>query len=583
MFKLIKPADLTFATVKAWIKQSPEAFNQTLKLHAGEHWQDGLMWSGELPEEEGAPRVRDQAKKRLKKSHTSQNVVKELTERHVAGLVGLDPLTRYAPVKGSVQTTEGETAGNRTEDSEADKAALEANRGVSAWLGRQAFKHKLQQVARLINLGDVEAGLRLWIPPVKLARVAGLTDEQIEGLGSEGSEGIPLPEGLTLIEALDLIHLDVVVPGKGTVFTDVATQDRFGAYVFAAEGGEFVEASYLSNDEANKGQTVITTFTTDGRRMDSTAFDLQGNLTMLTVAREGGPLVTPQVVEQQALLNKALTGLNLNLDWAGFLERIFLNAQNPTEEVPDPERPGETKTVSKPYRVGHGTAMFLSGHEIEDAEGNLKGVTNPSVVIREPSDPAVYVKTADAARRAALHETNQLHAEISGDAAPSGESRIQALADFIISLLMSAPAINSLGLWAIETVLLLAYALMNEAAPLQTGEETDDAEQALRATFKVRIDPGPLSPDMMRAVMDRVKAGLLSRPTAIAIMGIHDVDTELGLIEQQATLDRMQMRANVVKALTDAGLSLEHALGEAGYTPEEVAKLIGVETNPPPQ
>ena len=598
VFKIIDPRALQFSDVRQWIPaldaEDKTGGGMNLKLYKGDHWQDGAMWSGEMPEDTDDPKVKREAKKRLEKSHTSQNVVREVTDRHKAGVAGLDPITRYAPQGGAEQTTEGNTPGADQGDTEADKAALAANRAVSRWLERQNIRGLLQKVIEyLLLMDDAEAGLRLWLPPVKLARAAGLTNEQIGALGTDADTvgAIPLPEGLTLTEARDLMHLDVVAPGDGGVYTDPLTQDRFGVYFYEADGQQYAEISYLAKPTNADGTTQTTGDTStyigtvrhDGARTDSVPFDLQGALTIKTVKRTGGAMITPQIRQLQALLNKALTGMNLNLDWAGFLERIFLNGQMPAEEVDDPQKPGETKLKPKKYKAGHGTAVFIAGHEIEDEEGNVTGVTQPQVVIREPGKPDVYVDTAEAARYAILNEVNQLHALISGDAAPSGESRIQALADYIISLLLTAPAVNELGLWLVETVLLFAYALMGEAAPLQTGEEAEDAEAALRASFSVRIDPGPISPDMIRAVIERVKAGLLSRPTALAILGERDVDGELGLIEQQATLDRVAKRAETVKAFTDAGMSLPAALKEAGYSDDEIADMIAVETNPPQQ
>lgn len=582
MFKIIDARTLDFQGLKKWFpdQASGSGFSVNLKLYEGDHWQDGEMWSGEMPVDDENPKVKREAKTRLEKSHTSQNVVREIADRHRSGVVGLDPIMRYAPAVGSEQTTEGNTPGADAGDSEADKAALEANRAVSRWAERQGLRTKLQEVVKYLLLGDVEAGLRMWLPPVKMARAAGLSADQIEALGTNADRvgAIPIPTGLDLASALDLIHLDVVAPGQGGLYTDTLTQDQFGVFFYEAAGVQYAEVSYLDvaltpdgdRDPGAPTQTFIGTVRQDGARTDSAGFDLGGALTIKTVRRGGGAMITPQVRQLQSLLNKALTGMNLNLDWAGFLERIFLNAQEPAKEIPDPERPGETTVQPRPYKVGHGTAMFLAGHEIEDEDGNVKGVTNPSVVIREPSEPSVYVKTADAARYAMLHEANQLHALIAGDAAPSGESRIQALADYIISLLLTSPAVNELGLWLVETVLRFAYSLMGEAAPESEGDDR------LRAGFSVRIDPGPMSPEMVKAVIERVKAGLMSRPTALAMFGERDIDGELALIEQQATLDRVKVRAEVVKALTDAGMSLPSALKEAGYSDDEIADMIAV-------
>lgn len=225
----------------------------------------------------------------------------------------------------------------------------------------------------------------------------------------------------------------------------------------------------------------------------------------------------------QKLLNLALTMLGRNVVLGGFLERVLINAQLPGAYRTDPHT-GKQVFVPHPLEFGAGSVNALVGVEVRDeATGELKSYANPSVVYRDPVPVGTFADTRDIAYRAILEECQQAHALLSGDAAPSGESRRQALSDFLSSLRLTAPAVERAVRWLLETALHLAAHFAG-----QPGRYLD-----LRAVTICHLDTGPLGADEAKQVIDLVDAKLLSRETGMARVGIDDTDAEAQRIQAE--------------------------------------------------
>jgi hypothetical protein len=77
----------------------------------------------------------------------------------------------------------------------------------------------------------------------------------------------------------------------------------------------------------------------------------------------------------------------------------------------------------------------------------------------EPSPVSPFKDGFDLGYLACLQEAGQMYALISGDATASGESRIQALADFLLKIMPYKSEVDHQGSWVLTVVLLLASAL----------------------------------------------------------------------------------------------------------------------------
>jgi len=241
----------------------------------------------------------------------------------------------------------------------------------------------------------------------------------------------------------------------------------------------------------------------------------------LIVAADTTHAITPQVRQQQMLLNLALTMLGRNVVLGGFLERILLNAQLPG--TMQQQGDGSTRFIPDPLQVGAGTTNVLTGLPITDANGEVTSYATPSVVYRDPVKIETFVETKADAYRGILEEVQQLHALISGDATASGESRKQARSDFVSSLADTTTQVERGGRWLLETLLAMAAAFSGQSGRYQE----------LRAVFSCHIDTGPISGDDMDATRANVQAGLLSEESGMAQIGVEDVDVEQARIASE--------------------------------------------------
>ncbi len=498
-------------TVDGTLIQAGYAANK--RLYDGDAWLDGAGWIGPRP---GAGDV-DSASVLLeiRRAFISKNAVREVVERHVGGVIGQEPawkLTVRRPL-GKVPKEQQEaptipgddppavsppsdtppptdpTAPVEMVDEQpnpAEQALIdEAEAALTEWWDVRGAHMLIQDATALLLLAR-RGILRLFVPP---------------GLLQNGR--VPMGD---LAESLARIYVRVPDPTQATVATDDATQQQAGIYLYREDEEKVDKAELVYLDD--QGRTIIRIL--GGEEAKADPLDLGGRLTIYEMTRAA--LVTPQVRQQQYLLNMACTMMGRNVVLAGFLERILLNVQLPgTYEGEGTAR----RFIPDTFRVGAGTTNALMGATFTDEQGVTR-MASPSVVYRDPVPVVTFVDTKREAYTAILEETDQMHALISGDATASGESRKQARADFEMSLLDTQAQLNRAGRWLIETALAMAAAF--------SGSPGRFAE--LRAVFECRIDSGPMGAEDQSQVRENVKAGLLSEETGMARIGVDDVDAE---------------------------------------------------------
>lgn len=459
------------------------------RLYAGDHWLDGGGWTGPRPSL--GDTEAQQVLVEIRRAFVSKNAVREVVQRHVGAVIGREPVWRFALRRplGIVEEIQADGTTKKVDEipTNEERALIdEAEAVLTQWWDARGAHSLVQNVTATLLLAK-RGVLRLFVPP---------------GLLNDGR--VPLG---TLSESMERIFLHTPDPTQAAVVTDADTQQQAGVYIYATDDQEEY-AELVALDES--GRTRIRILASDGDAVEAEPLVLGGRLTMYELARNA--LITPQVCQQQYLLNMACTMMGRNVVLAGFLERILLNVQLPGTY----EGEGTAKRfVPDPFRVGAGTTNVLMGATYTDEQGVTRMAT-PSVVYRDPISVQTFVETKQDAYTAILEETNQLHALISGDAAASGESRKQARADFETSLLDTQAQLNRAGRWLLETLLAMASAFAG----------TPGRFDSLRAVFECRIDTGPMSSDEQREVRENVMAGLLSEETGMARIGVDDVDAE---------------------------------------------------------
>lgn len=508
---VFEAVDLKMAQAAVSSRKPDAGAQEARDFYAGEHWRNGDGWIGQKPPVSDPAYAAFLAA--VAEGFVSENVTREVVERHVNGVLGREASWGLVPAR-PLAHDEQPNAQEQTLIDEAEAA-------LTAWWDRRKPLLTLQEALTTVLLAR-RAVLRLLVP-------SGRRDAQGRLSAAD------------LAAALDLLYLDAPDPASAAVVTDPDTRAEAGIFAYRreaddpaapwrkGEGGDFAEITYLSDD----GTTVLRVLGAQGVVAETVPpLALGGRLLMHELARE--PLITPQVRQLQKALNLDLTQLMRNVNLAGSLERIFLNAQRPGQWVDSQGQPwvegvsgGEKVFKPEPLPVGAGVSAFLMGPKLYNEAGELTGYANPSVSYRDPVAVGTFTDTRQTARLAILDQVGQLHAEIAGDATASGESRKQARAEFATTLARTKTRLDDAGRWLIETALAWAAAISGQP----------DRYAALRCEFAAQVDPGPLTADERNEIIKEYEAGLLSRETAIARLGGDDPDAEIARInaEQQAS------------------------------------------------
>lgn len=502
------------------------------KFIEGDHWQNGDGWIGPAPQstEEGYSETMAQ----ISRAFISRNVIAEVVERHVGGVLGREPSWDIVPIE---DVEDGED-----EEDEDLRIIIEALKGW--WDDKKVHKY-MKQVASN-SLWAERSCFRFYVP-------SGLRNEN-GGIDAED-----------IAEALSYIYPDAPNHEDCIVYEDEDTKSKLGVLLFRTDDGEKenFELVYL-NDE---GETVIRQIMADG---EDTLYPLplSGQLTIEQV--EKYPLINTQVQQCQKALNLAVSMLPRNIVTGGFLERVLLNAQMPGEWETD-DQGNRTKFVPTTLNVGAGTTNFFRGIDYEEQDP-MTGKTRtllatPQVKWREP----VEVRPATEAKRShyedILEEVDQSHILKQQHANASGKSLEQARADFLNSLRDTKIQIDGLGRWVFRTVLAMAEALLGK-----DGAYTEK----YRVVFDSRIDPGPVGSDEKQQFVNASEKQIISRRTARRLSGVQDIDAEEKLIAEQedSILNIRTKQAEALKAYVDAGVKLSIAAKIIGM-PEDEITLIG--------
>ena len=479
------------------------------EFFSGNHWQDGKGWIGAKPL---AIHGRSQIMAQIQEGFVSENVVKEVIDRHVGGILGREPLWGFVPQQTVSQTTLKRRRRfaklfslifQDQSQTQLDKFAQEADEALTVWWDHMKPRKRLKE-ALATCLNEEKVLLRFFVP---------------RGLRDANGNIAPQP---SLTDALNFVHIDLVTSDKGGVFTDSETQKPFAVYVYQDGDNKLVELSYVDA----LGRTILEVLSEKPElRVKPTAYELQGRLWMYEFSRE--PLITEQIRGEQKSLNLAKTMMMRNVNLAGNLERAIMNAERPRQSVriPDPNSGlgFREETVNTDFLVGPGVTNFLTGLLIRDDEGKVIGRADPNISYRDPAPIDTFVGTRRECRESILGQAQQLHILISGDSTVSGRSRQQARAEYRGSLLTSKESLDDAGRAIVETPLRIAAQFCNRV--------NDFA--GLRCDFDSRVEDGPVSSEERTANREDVSAGLMSKETAMSRNGADDTDAELARIAQE--------------------------------------------------
>jgi hypothetical protein len=543
---------------KAESKLGLSAYEQTYVtrnrlFYAGDHWQQGDGYNGPRPSDDDP--LADELWEFLHRGFTSKNIVKEGTDRQADAILGKVPDVNFSmraprrkvakqvpdpafvpdPAKpGEKAPLIDDPAGALVDEplSTAEQALIDE--ASAAWdvFFTVRKPHRILKRALKSRLWGGRSYMRVYVPP-KFRR-----------------DGV-VPFAGTLNEAILRVFLDTPDLEDATVLTDSITQDSISLVRYdRGEESKVIETSFVDD----RGLTFVGTIEQD-KRQDlpatvaqpmallpasppdvvsaaeaadplpsvelSDPLDLGGHIT--TYELNGDLLITEQVVSNNKLVNLSLTMASHVLVESGFSEMAVTNVEFETESVADPTAQGGFREKPKRLKRGMGAVLNLVGQSIIDPGTGKETLAEPDVHYKEPSPITTFSDGKLLGYRNCLEEMHQVHALISGDATPSGESRITALADFAIFSLDFKEETDACGEWLDETVLYWASVLMNKPGRFNS----------LRASFDSKIDLGRLSAEERKQLLDEVEKKVLSRESYMMIVGRSDPATEFAKIKEE--------------------------------------------------
>lgn len=512
-----------------------------------DHWLDGEGFLAPLPHDS------DQAKQDyldgLEQTFVVEDVTSDVVERRTQGVLGTPPtysLMRQDALES--ERSEGNPSGDAlasgspSEDAEEQVSDAERRAALESWWEDADALDTLRRFATALSV-EARSYLRIIIPPGKLDATQGPTGaENASGdvQGAEAREAADvaapvLPDVDSPAEALDMIRVEQVGRDQAVEYEDPNSKDRLGVVAFEGQDEEadddvrFAELTWVREED---GETVLKTVheAKDGIVWRA---PLRGN--KLVYEGTSRLVVNEGVRKNQKSLNTTRTMIAIVDHEVGFPEVTFIDV-----EKPEDEKGNEVQPKRGPGSMG----FFVSVPE--RAQNESGGVeerdVNPTINHRDPASTENLRKDCDVARQAIFRSAKQLHVFLTGDAGASGESRIQARADYQGDLEKLKGTVDEAGRWMLETVWALAEVL--------SGQEPS---QDLSATFETVVDAGPLSAQERKTILRAVDEQLISKRRARRLWGVQDPEQEAEQIaEEQETektererLEEQRLRSNI--------------------------------------
>ncbi|MEO0533258.1 MAG: phage portal protein [Cyanobacteria bacterium P01_A01_bin.123] len=430
---------------------------QNIKVFQGDFWPD--FWIGPTVPP-SAPDYTDKMAK-LERVFQSANIIQECVNNWRDGLIS-EPFTWY--LKGQ----DGERV-----DSESDTTAAEAEIELQRWI---------DWVEQQAIIAD---------PHCSNFQQADPWAEFVLSLGVTGEGALRLWQPARYADAADPIHrIHLHVPKAGSVAIKRNDADGF-----------IDEISYSYNNgtevQTMEGDRVMVTMGDD-----ALAIDTGGR--WLTQYVNAPSLLSSSVKRLQSAVCHAVTMLTRNTEISGFRERVFMNAEYPTDDD------------GNPIDVQRGPGIDTYTYGLPTGDPTNPGYTPVGVYESQPVDNASLTAAIETYRRLIYMQFNQGHLLSAGDGSLSGESRIQMRSQFELNLKGWKRRVES----AISNTLNIVLRVLGY--------------EGYEVSLSLNTSSGKLSSEEQQAVIAEFQAGLLSKTTAISKLGsVRDPDAELTLIAEE--------------------------------------------------
>lgn len=531
----------------------------------GEHWQEG----------EGFPALpplyvdnRQQIIDTIQKAFTSENVIGEIVERHLDGVIAREPDWNLV----DMTAPESETGEKSEIETTKEKKLKETVNALVEWWNSRNMLEMLRE-ALAMALTQEKCVVRAYVPP-------GFVDDS-------GN----IKKQANLSDALKMIQFEVLPADVAGVFHDKERFEPFGVFVIGEDNDKKVELTFLDEE----GNTRLRVFEEQSllewskktlsqiaayMELDDSEglpeiepLNLKGNLLMFELSRKA--LIDEQMRSQQRQINLTWTMSGKNIVIAGSRERYFVNTQKPKKSVITTGTDGSTKRTVQDaaLNVGGSSATFLGGQPIYQGEGEdrkLVGYATANVIIVDPVASKNFHEQRAELKLAMLGGARQSHIQLNDLAAVSGISKQEGRAEFEKSLKRSKGTLDALGRWILEVA--MRFAAAHSTRGTGKGATTLEKEfEKFRVDFNAIVDAGAPDPEQTKEDREDVKEGLMSIETYHARRGIEDPDAENERLQESEfyQLSLKKKRLEVAVLAINAGFPMEEILIIAGYNNEE--------------
>lgn len=425
-------------------------------------------WKGPLPPKDH--RSYKQAVANVDRLYHPYNICAEVVDQYVNALIG-------KPFSWSLKDANGESS-------------PEAEAIIADWFEWQT------EVAIDSDLGD----------PIANAITQMLVRDQGQGAGV-GYLRLYSPDIYQNLESYQAVVVHAPEPGTVT-----AERNRDGIlhkveYIFGEGEKEVYELmpngnTRITNEKANTVEEL----------------DFGGRLPIIEL--KGRAIITDAIKRGQDSINKTLTIKDINIETAGYLEKVFTNALPPGEFIEDGEGNVTYKSDPKAMDVGPGSYTFVQGVHVGDWK-NPTDIKDPQVVFRQPVPIQAFRDGVELDTAVIYFQAGLAYLLSSGDGKISGKSRLTLKEDFLIRLRVYERIIEA----AIRKVLTIVIKYLSEYYPILEG---------YKPVVELNLAVSPL-PEEREQNREDLKIGGMSLTTFIGANSM-DVGKEMKLIEKDLPL-----------------------------------------------
>ncbi len=551
-----------------------------LKAYLDDFWQGGV---GTLLPTVGGKYTKN-LNAVLEKRFVFRNVIKEVVGRVAGAFYGKAPNWKYQQngvdlINPNQLTSVELEKAKKDQQALLDDAFLEIDKALGDFWTRQNVSDQLGKAFQS-RLAFGRGSWRLYIPTKykrKNATTAAGNEPNVDNETNPENEGVSEAEAgefvqfPSIAEAIKAMRIEFIPPTQGRLLDDGGELFSIVKYQVRRDWStrdtvNVIEFSFVDNSDRTFIGTVDEksgiSKITDANL--SSPFDFAG-LTTLGEFR-GMPYVTKALYKNNQLVNLALTCAGFSLVDNGFGEMVLTNVELETKKVMGPD--GTEIDVPTDIKRGGGAVQNFVGIEtVDESTGSVRR-ESPGVTFREPTAVTTFKDGYDLGYVACLQEAGQLYALISGDATASGESRIQALADFLLKIGPYKSEVDEQGGWLLTVVRLWAAQLANQQLA------------GYGVVYDSRVHVANLSDTEKQSVMNMRKDGVISRETERVLLGIDvpALENELVLREQAAppqetTVEQLSEKADLALKLIGLSVDQETIYKILGFTDQQILEI----------